>query len=111
MQDLNRLEVQGGPDGYLVTGSGNRWGNVYEYLNTNYHRGIAGGRNGDVGVGGFLLGGMSAISWYKQQLTYPGGVTFFPNLYGMGADSVVSFKVSLTRDICPNHHDLNINAW
>ncbi len=43
----------------LVTfGAGLRWGDVYDYLLT-YNRTIRGGRAMDVGVGGFLLGGLS----------------------------------------------------
>jgi FAD/FMN-containing dehydrogenase len=60
MQDLDRLEVQDGADMELIAGPGNRWNTVYHYLNDNYRRGIVGGRDGDVGVPGFLLGGEDA---------------------------------------------------
>ncbi|KAF2018537.1 FAD-binding domain-containing protein [Aaosphaeria arxii CBS 175.79] len=87
MQDLNRLEVQGGADGNLITGPGNRWSRVYEYLSTNYGRAVVGGRTGEVGVPGFLLGG---------------GMFFFPNMHGLGADNVVNFKCVLANSTVVN---------
>lgn len=43
-------------------GTGNRWAKVYEQLEP-LNRTVAGGRNGDVGVGGFVLGGEF---WFLQ---------------------------------------------
>ena len=56
--DMSRLnEVETNSDGTVTRiGAGAQWGEVYEYLDS---RGlsVAGGRNGDVGVAGVLLGG------------------------------------------------------
>lgn len=40
----------------LATGPGNRWGDVYAYLDP-YNISAVGGRNPAVGVGGLILGG------------------------------------------------------
>ena len=42
----------------VQVGPGNRWGNVYEKLSA-YGLGTGGGRWGNVGVGGLLIGGES----------------------------------------------------
>lgn len=56
--DINQLnEVETNSEGTVTRiGAGSQWGEVYEYLDS---RGlsVAGGRNGDVGVAGVLLGG------------------------------------------------------
>ncbi|KAL3264517.1 hypothetical protein ABHI18_000732 [Aspergillus niger] len=60
-------------------GSGNTWGEVYAWLE---ERGLSaiGGRDSQVGLGGFLLGG---------------GMGALPNLYGLGADGVKNFEILL----------------
>ncbi|KAI1823863.1 hypothetical protein F4861DRAFT_531328 [Xylaria intraflava] len=60
-------------------GPGAKWHEVYKYL-SQYGRTIAGGRVGDVGVGGLLLGG---------------GKTYFSARYGFACDSVVSYDIVL----------------
>jgi FAD/FMN-containing dehydrogenase len=52
---LDHLKLNDEKDTVSV-GPGNRWGEVYRYLDA-YNRTAVGGRVGDVGVGGFLLGG------------------------------------------------------
>ena len=47
--------------GYVTIGPGLRWGDVYTRLSA-YGRGAAGGRSADVGVGGYLLGGMNTAT-------------------------------------------------
>ena len=42
----------------VTVGTGNRWGNVYHYLD-QYNLTMVGGRVLDVGVGGLTLGGKS----------------------------------------------------
>lgn len=54
---LNKIEVLEGGDVTRV-GTGNRWNDVYAKL-APLGKSVVGGRNGDVGVGGFLLGGSS----------------------------------------------------
>lgn len=65
--------------GIARVGSGNTWGEVYSWLE---ERGLSaiGGRDPQVGLGGFLLGG---------------GMGALPNLYGLGADGVKNFEVLL----------------
>ncbi|KAF2198554.1 FAD-binding domain-containing protein [Delitschia confertaspora ATCC 74209] len=79
LQDLDDLSLNSEEE--LTTGPGNRWIDIYNFL-SNYKLGAIGGRDGDVGVPGFLLGG---------------GMSFFPNLYGFGADNVKSFEIVLAN--------------
>lgn len=86
-------------------GSGNTWGEVYAWLE---ERGLSaiGGRDSQVGLGGFLLGGMCACLLSCLSLSLPlflnqvvdycalGGMGALPNLYGLGADGVKNFEVS-----------------
>ncbi|KAH8658068.1 FAD binding domain-containing protein [Xylariales sp. PMI_506] len=77
---LDRLEVSEDAR-RVVLGPGLRWLDVYSSLET---MGIivAGGRDADVGVGGFLLGG---------------GISFHSSQYGFGVDTVQSFEVVLAN--------------
>jgi FAD/FMN-containing dehydrogenase len=59
-------------------GPGNKWVDVYEYLEP-YGVAVVGGRIGVVGVPGYILGG---------------GVSFFGNEYGWASATVASFTVS-----------------
>ncbi|KAJ5266933.1 hypothetical protein N7478_009741 [Penicillium angulare] len=60
-------------------GSGSTWGEVYTWLEEQKLSAI-GGRDQDVGIGGFLLGG---------------GMGALPNLHGLGADGIKNFEVLL----------------
>lgn len=75
MRDLNTLEIDS--DGILQAGAGNTWGNVYTFLEGKGLSAI-GGRQSDVGISGYLLGG---------------GMPAFPNLHGLAADGVKNFEV------------------
>ncbi|KAF2026973.1 FAD-binding domain-containing protein, partial [Setomelanomma holmii] len=86
MQDINHLSMQAGNDSIAKIGSGVRWAEIYEYLD-NRRFGAVGGRDGDVGVAGYLLGG---------------GMSFFPNMYGLGADSVENYKCILANSTFVN---------
>ncbi|KAE8334942.1 hypothetical protein BDV24DRAFT_156451 [Aspergillus arachidicola] len=66
-------------DGVARVGSGNTWGEVYAWLEEQKLSAI-GGRDQQVGLGGFLLGG---------------GMGALPNLHGLGADGVRNFEVLL----------------
>ncbi|KAK3393905.1 FAD binding domain-containing protein [Podospora didyma] len=84
--DLARLDsvkyksCKGGTaDGRVSIGSGARWGNVYSTLEPLGVM-VGGGREGHVGVGGFLLGG--GFSWYSGKR-------------GMCADDVVGYQIVL----------------
>lgn len=65
----------------VSVGPGNRWSDVYQYLEP-FGLTVVGGRMGVVGVPGFLLGG---------------GISFFSNQYGWASANVVSYTVSTTH--------------
>lgn len=55
--DVRDLQVRRlNADGSMSAGSGNRWQDIYDFLD-GYGLGAVGGRHDDVGVAGFLLGG------------------------------------------------------
>lgn len=60
-------------------GAGNSWLDVYAYLDP-YHKSVAGGRNGAVGVGGLTIGG---------------GISYFSPQVGWTCDTVQNFEVVL----------------
>lgn len=66
---------------YVSVGPGQRWGDVYSYLEP-YGLVALGGRVGIVGVPGLLLGG---------------GISFYSNQYGFAADNVVAYEVVLAQ--------------
>ncbi|KAI1086691.1 FAD binding domain-containing protein [Rostrohypoxylon terebratum] len=75
---------------------GGRWGNVYTDLH-QYGVTVTGGRDGDVGVGGFLLGG---------------GNSFFSGRMGFGCDSVINFEVVLANGTIVNaNNSTNPDLW
>jgi FAD/FMN-containing dehydrogenase len=63
---------------YVSVGPGNRWEDVYNYLEP-YGLVALGGRVGNVGVPGLLLGG---------------GISFYSNQYGFSANNVMAYEVS-----------------
>lgn len=77
-------------------GPGAKWKDVYEELE-KYGRVVAGGREAEVGVGGFLLGG---------------GNTFHSLRYGFACDNVLAYEVVLadgrivTADAVGEYQDL-----
>ncbi|KAF2734805.1 FAD-binding domain-containing protein [Polyplosphaeria fusca] len=85
--DLHGLDTLNlGHGGILQAGPGNTWGRVYDFLDPHGVSAI-GGRHYTVGLPGFFLGG---------------GMTFFPNLYGLGTDSVVNYEVVLANSTVVN---------
>ncbi|KAJ5921477.1 hypothetical protein N7466_009803 [Penicillium verhagenii] len=72
-------ELTSNGDAIARVGSGNTWGEVYAWLEEQKLSAI-GGRDHQVGLGGFLLGG---------------GLGALPNLHGLGADGVKNFEVLL----------------
>lgn len=75
---LNLLQLSG--DKSIVSvGPGNRWRDVANYL-LPHNLAAIGGRVGDIGVGGFILGG---------------GISWFSGRYGWACDNVRSFEVVL----------------
>ncbi|KAH6628164.1 hypothetical protein F5144DRAFT_578139 [Chaetomium tenue] len=63
----------------VTFGAGCLWQDVYDELH-KYGRAVSGAREGDVGVGGLLLGG---------------GVTFFTSRHGFACDNVLAYEVVL----------------
>tara|TARA_R110002003_G_scaffold141_19_gene13004 strand:- start:6447 stop:6809 length:363 start_codon:yes stop_codon:yes gene_type:complete len=67
----------------VSVGPGKRWADVYTYLQP--HDLVAvGGRVGQIGVPGLLLGG---------------GISFYSNQHGFASDNVVKYEVSLVRSL------------
>lgn len=75
---------------------GSKWEWVYAELHKHGVI-VTGGRDGDVGVGGFLLGG---------------GSTYFMAKQGFGCDSIKNFEVVLTNGTIVNaNKDQNSDLW
>lgn len=74
---LNQLQLSADKL-YVSVGPGNRWEDVYNYLEP-YGLVALGGRVGNVGVPGLLLGG---------------GISFYSNQYGFSANNVIAYEVS-----------------
>ncbi|KAJ6260516.1 Bifunctional solanapyrone synthase [Drechslerella dactyloides] len=75
----------------LVTaGSGNRWGDVYDAL-APYNVTAVGGRNADIGLGGFLTGG---------------GISYYANEVGWASDNINSVEIVLANGqiVTANRH-------
>ncbi|EON68741.1 hypothetical protein W97_07999 [Coniosporium apollinis CBS 100218] len=79
----------------LCVGPGNRWEDVYAFLDP-LDLSVVGGRNGDVGVGGLTLGG---------------GISYFSGFYGWALDNVANYEViiangSIVNASLTSHPDL-----
>lgn len=61
---------------------GARWKDVYVKMLENYNVTVTGGRDGDVGVGGFLLGG---------------GISYYTGTNGFGCDTILNYEVVLAN--------------
>jgi FAD/FMN-containing dehydrogenase len=61
---------------------GSHWKDVYANLLDKYNVTVTGGRDGGVGVGGFLLGG---------------GISYYSGTNGFGCDTVVNYEVVLAN--------------
>ncbi|KAJ4985683.1 FAD binding domain-containing protein [Stagonosporopsis vannaccii] len=79
LRDMSAVQLQQSA-GIVSVGAGARWQVVYDALDP-YQLSVQGGRNGAVGVGGFLTGG---------------GISFFSTQKGWACDSVVNFEVVLS---------------
>ena len=78
LEALNAISVDVGR-GVASVGAGNRWKNVYEFLEP-YGLGVVGGRAPPIGVGGLITGG---------------GLSFFSTARGLACDNVAAFQVVL----------------
>ncbi|KAI1099513.1 6-hydroxy-D-nicotine oxidase [Jackrogersella minutella] len=89
LKGLKLLHI--GDDGVLQVGAGNTWGDVYSFLED---RGLSaiGGRQSDVGISGYLLGG---------------GMTAFPNLHGIAVDNIKNYEVVLADSTIINANAIN----
>ena len=76
---------------------GGKWKNVYYSLLNNGSVTVTGGRDGDVGVGGFLLGG---------------GNSYYSGLNGFGCDGVANYEVVLANGtIIEANANQNPDLW
>lgn len=64
LSNMNAVRLSESIDTVSI-GPGARWQSVYNYLDP-YGLSVQGGRNGDVGVGGFLIGGIHFLHVYVQ---------------------------------------------
>jgi FAD/FMN-containing dehydrogenase len=87
MKNFNKVVLNN--DKTVATiGTGNRWEQVFKELEKD-GLGVAGGRAGDVGVGGYTLGG---------------GISFFASAQGWGCDTVRNYEL-----VTANGDLLNVN--
>lgn len=78
-------------DGTANVGPGSRWSEAVTALKP-YNKAVVGGRIGDVGVGGYTLGG---------------GLSFLSSQYGMACDLVSEFEVVLADGTITTANDSN----
>ncbi|KAJ5237729.1 hypothetical protein N7489_007820 [Penicillium chrysogenum] len=78
---LNSVQYADDSKSVVQIGAGNRWLDVYKVLAKD-SLAVAGGRFGQVGVSGLLLGG---------------GISYFNSDHGWGANSVVNYEVVLAN--------------
>ncbi|KAI1298398.1 FAD-binding domain-containing protein [Xylaria venustula] len=96
--DLSRLNsTTYDPETNIASiGPGGKWQYVYQEL-IKYGVTAVGGRDGDVGVGGFLLGG---------------GNSYYSGRQGFGCDSVINFEVVLANGTIVNANEAeNGDLW
>ncbi|TVY84863.1 Bifunctional solanapyrone synthase [Lachnellula suecica] len=91
---LNRIEVNVESETAGV-GTGNRWKDVYKVLEP-LNVTVVGGRDSNVGVGGFVLGGEYFVAWTL------GGISFVSRRYGWALDNVRNFEVVLANGSLTN---------
>lgn len=88
------------PSQTIRFGPGQAWENVTDALKP-YGVTVVGGRIGNVGVGGYMLGGERNTPTYLPDLldakSYAGGLSFMSTEYGWAADNVVEFEVVLAN--------------
>lgn len=77
---INGIEVSQ-DRGTTKVGTGARWGKVYEVIEPQGLT-VVGGRDANVGVGGFLLGG---------------GISFLSRRYGWAMDNVLNYEIVLAN--------------
>jgi FAD/FMN-containing dehydrogenase len=65
---MNEIQFKGTTD-VVSVGPGTRWQSVYDALDP-YSLSVQGGRNGDVGVGGFLTGGSEYLHLHVCEIFY-----------------------------------------
>lgn len=80
MGELNQVTVSADKTQTRL-GSGGRWADVYQELDKQ-GLSVVGGRVGDIGVGGLLLGG---------------GLSFYTSRYGFSCDNVLNYEVHHPR--------------
>ena len=110
LSGLNQFSVSNDNTSATI-GPGLRWGQVYSKLEI-YGLAAPGGRSGQVGVGGYLLGGMRYIIIHRAQADHPstGGSNYFIG-HGFGCDNVAAYEIVLASGAILNvtasaHRDL-----
>ncbi|KAI0415287.1 hypothetical protein F5X98DRAFT_347015 [Xylaria grammica] len=96
--DMSHMtEVTLSEDGSIASlGPGNRFGEAAKPLDS-LGRAVHGGRNNQVGIGGYFLGG---------------GLTYFNSIYGLGADNVVNYEIVLANSSIINANaESNEDLW
>ncbi|CRL18804.1 FAD-binding, type 2 [Penicillium camemberti] len=93
---LNSVQYADDSKSVVQIGAGNRWLDVYKVLAKD-SLGVAGGRFGQVGVSGLLLGG---------------GISYFNSDHGWGANSVVNYEVVLANGtVCAANAQQNSDLY
>ncbi|OAG00897.1 FAD-binding domain-containing protein [Paraphaeosphaeria sporulosa] len=96
--DLGHMNNSWYDDGKKVASlePGAKWRDIYAKLLEKYNITVTGGRDGDVGVGGFLLGG---------------GISYYTGTNGFGCDVVVNYELVLANGTIANAnatHNVNL---
>ncbi|CAP80259.1 Bifunctional solanapyrone synthase [Penicillium chrysogenum] len=93
---LNSVQYADDSKSVVQIGAGNRWLDVYKVLAKD-SLAVAGGRFGQVGVSGLLLGG---------------GISYFNSDHGWGANSVVNYEVVLANGtVCAANAQQNSDLY
>jgi FAD/FMN-containing dehydrogenase len=93
LRALNAITVDQGRS-LASIGAGANWGEVALKLDA-VGLAVAGGRDGDVGVGGLSLAGNTAPLYCLtlQWLTHIGGISYFAPMSGFTADNIVKYEI------------------
>lgn len=94
LSGLNQFSVSEDKKSAMI-GPGLKWGEVYTKLAT-YGIATPGGRSSQVGVGGYLLGGMQRCDQLSALANrmFTGGSSYFVG-YGFGCDNVAAYEIVL----------------
>lgn len=101
LSSLNKMSIYE-KDNVISVAPGLRWQNVYDALEP-HNLAVSGGRWGNVGVGGLLLGGKSFSSAPETIANEVlGGLSFFQGTYSLSCDNVINHEVVLANGTIVN---------